>query len=647
LLLDRDPHGNVQVAKIDTERLLILLLQTELEIRTKKGEYNGKFSPQSHYFGYEGRCALPSYFDTHYCYALGFNAGNLIALGLTGYMSVIKNVSDKKTKNWIAGGCSLMSMMNIERRKGKNVPVIKKALVELNGNMFKFYEIVRKTWMLNDCYITPGPIQFEGATRKSCPFLVSPPDTNNVDLNHYIMSQSSNQDPYAPKNINNLSELSKISYQEETLLPKSLSNGKFRVKLSSFLQGFSDDVMTLRKKNYSNLMNYSNCNLVAEIVEENEIGKLYENEKTLDVIHQEELRIGVVYCGRQAPGGNNIINGLLEFKKIMESKSQKVTLIGFLFGTVGMFEGRSIEITEDKFKLFRNQGGYDFLGRSVDAIRNPKQLESTKSVCEKENLDGLVLIGASHTLTDALILSDYFLANKVKTAIITVPASLDGNISHPLIEACVGFDTASKVYSQLIGNIMTDAASATKYWYLMRLMGSDPSHLVLECALQTHPNYVIISEECGMKGQNLDDIVKEICAIIIDRANQKKNFGTILIPEGLLSFLQQFNSLIDDLNKVFETNKSKDFGIQLFNDNELLKKHLTPWSTAVFLDLPDFIRKQLLTERETDGKVHISQIETERLLACKISKELEKRKVKGFSSITHFFGKLLYNYFHM
>jgi len=554
-------------------------------------------------------------------------------------MSVIKNVSDPNPDKWIAGGSHLACMMNVERRKGKNVPVIKKALVELEGNMFKFYELIRKVWMIHDCYLTPGPIQFEGETKRSCPFLVQPPDINNVDLNKYINSNS-NLDTYSPRNANNLSPLSNILIQEETILPKVLKNGKFKVKITNCLKKLHNDVIQSCQKSYSHLLSYPNSTLVAEIVEDYEIGRLNENEKVLKFKVQDEIKIGIVFCGRQAPGGNNVINGLLEFKKTMESHNQKVKLIGFLYGTLGMFEGKFIEITEEKFKLYKNQGGYDFLGRSVDSVRSHKDLDSTKNVCIKENLDGLVLVGASHTLTDAIILTNYFLANDVKTSVIGVPATVDGNIHHELFESCIGFDTASKVYSQLIGNIMTDAASATKYWYLMRLMGNDPSHLVLECALQTHPNYVIISEECAMKGQNLDDIVNEICAIIIERSNLKKNFGTILIPEGLLSHLHQFNSLIDDLNKVFEGNKSKDFGMELFKDNELLKKHLTPWSSAVFLDLPDFIRKQLLTERENDGKVHLSQIETERLLAFKISKELEKRKIKGFAAITHFFGIL-------
>jgi 6-phosphofructokinase 1 len=261
----------------------------------------------------------------------------------------------------------------------------------------------------------------------------------------------------------------------------------------------------------------------------------------------------------------------------------------------------------------------------------------------------MILVGASHTLTDALLVSEYFRENKLKTGVIGIPCSVDGNIKHPLFEACIGFDTASKVYSQLVGNIMTDSASATKYWYLIRLMGRDPSHLVLECALQTHPNYVIISEECRERGQNLNDIVNDICDVIVKRAEQKKNFGTILIPEGLLAHLPHFKTLIDELNEIF-VKHSLDYeknglnlGETLLRDEETLKKLLSPWSLAVFLDLPDFTKKQLLMEREAHGSIQLTQIETERLISYKIGLELERRKAekkyKGtYSAITHFFG---------
>ena len=175
MLLDRDPHGNVQVSKIDTEKLLILLVKKELEVRAADGRFAGKFQPKSHFFGYEGRCALPSNFDSQYCYSLGLNAAVLIKQGVSGYMSCVNNLTDKDPSNWTASGCPLPTMMHLERRHGKDKPVIEKALVELDGGMFKAYEAVRDKWAYLDCYISPGPIQFKGAASDELNFMVLPP----------------------------------------------------------------------------------------------------------------------------------------------------------------------------------------------------------------------------------------------------------------------------------------------------------------------------------------------------------------------------------------------------------------------------------------------------------------------------------------
>lgn len=654
LLLDRDPHGNVQVAKIDTERLLILILQSELEKRKQNNLFKGKFSPQSHYFGYEGRCALPSYFDTEYCYSLGFNAGALVSLGLNGYMSVIRGLSDNNPANWIPGGCPLMTMMNVERRKGKDVPVIKKALVELDGNMYKYYQIVKETWALNDSYTIPGPIQYEGPCAPSCPYLVNPPDcdTNKVNLTKFIPNeQSANKAnmPFAPKSAENMSALSKFLLSEKIELPSVLANSRYRVKLSNILEPVNEEARYACKRTFPNTYADSHNRRLAEIVEEADYDHSHKllDDEVLETPLEKDLKIGIVYNGRQSPGGNNIINGLLEFKK--STKKNNVTLIGFLFGTLGLFNQEYIEITENNFANYKNHGGFDYLGRSVDKVRSKEELEKTKKVCLELKLDGIIFVGASHTLTDALLVTEYFREHAVGTSVIGIPCSVDGNIKHPLFEATIGFDTASKVYSQLIGNIMTDSASATKYWYLIRLMGRDPSHLVLECALQTRPNYVIISEECGERGQSLNDIVNDICDVIVKRAEQKKNFGTILIPEGLLAHLPHFKTLIDELNEIFSKHsaeyakENKNLGEILLKDEQTLKRFLSPWSFAVFLDLPEFTKKQLLLEREAHGTIQLTQIETERLISYKIGIELERRKAEkkykgSYAAITHFFG---------
>eukprot|EP01017_Pseudomicrothorax_dubius_P042458 TRINITY_DN6933_c0_g1_i4.p1 TRINITY_DN6933_c0_g1~~TRINITY_DN6933_c0_g1_i4.p1 ORF type:complete len:461 (+),score=153.97 TRINITY_DN6933_c0_g1_i4:42-1385(+) len=262
-------------------------------------------------------------------------------------------------------------------------------------------------------------------------------------------------------------------------------------------------------------------------------------------------------------------------------------------------------------------------------------------------LDGLVLFGATHTVTDAMYLSEAFLKNGVNTSVIAVPGSVDGNVHHSMLEGTVGFDSASKVYSQLIGNILIDSASSVKYWYFIRLMGRDPSHLVLESALQTQPNHVLISEEIASKGQTLDDVVREIADLVVLRSKHGKNFGTVLIPEGLLVHLPHVKSLIDELSKAFSalrTEKERnELAEALLKDQDILHKTLTAWSAAFYQALPDFTRKQLVFERESSGNVFLSKIETERLLAQLVGEELAKRKKSGefkssFAPITHFFG---------
>ena len=249
-------------------------------------------------------------------------------------------------------------------------------------------------------------------------------------------------------------------------------------------------------------------------------------------------------------------------------------------------------------------------------------------------------------MTDALYLAEHFKENDATCKVITVPATVDGNIHHNYIQTSIGFDTASKIYSQLIGNMLTDSASAIKYWYFVRLMGKDPSHLAIECALKTSPNYVIISEECKDRNESIADIVYSLCEVISRRAEKGQNYGCILIPEGLLKHVSTFNNLIIEINRLFKECKTSEESKVLqkkLNDDAEIKNLLTPWSYSLFNSLPEFFKEQILTEREIEGSVKLSQIETEKLLAFLVQKELEKRKKAGtyngaFAPVTHFFG---------
>lgn len=233
------------------------------------------------------------------------------------------------------------------------------------------------------------------------------------------------------------------------------------------------------------------------------------------------------------------------------------------------------------------------------------------------------------------------------TGVVAIPATLDGNIRHRFFQCSLGFDTAAKVYSQLIGNMLTDSASAIKYWYFIRLMGKDPSHLALECALKTHPNMVLISEECAFRGETLPDVVTRIADLVAARAAEGKNFGSVLIPEGLLSHISAFKHLMAELNGLFAGCQSAQdrahLSEKLFEDTSYIKEALSPWSYSLYATLPDFMRRQLVSEQEMSGEVNLSQLETEKLLAYFVAEELKKRKARGeytgnFAPVTHFFG---------
>ena len=546
LLLDRDPHGNVQVAKIETEKLLVLLVGAELEKRKETGKFKGQFSTITHYFGYEGRCAYPTTFDCDYCYSLGVNAAALVDSGFTGLMSVVRDL-DKEPEEWSAGGCPLSSMMDVERRKGKDVPVIKKALVELDGELFKIFEKQRPLWAKANHFQSPGPVQFEFKTR--CPYLVKAPTDKELEYDEDKKYKESDRPFSCVYPTGNMSPLAYARAKTQPQLSQVLQSDNYDVFLSGHLNYHSAETQSVAKTNYPSLTSEFSVIRSVEIVDSSNIKSSISSTVKAKI---NSPKIGVVFCGRQFPGGHNIISGLLAF-----TNRSKGHLIGFLGGSKGLFKGEYTNIDDYALELYINQGGVHYLGRTADKIRTPKELEDTYNTCEKLSLDGLVLVGASHTYTDAVLLTDYLLSKGSKTRVITVPGSVDGNIGHHMLEMIVGFDTAAKAYSQLIGNIMIDAASAVKYWYFIRLMGRDPSHLVMEAALQTQPNMVLISEEIAQEGKALNNVVSDIADLICQRADQGKNYGTVLIPEGLMNHLPHCKALINEINDQFAQAKTK------------------------------------------------------------------------------------------
>ena len=381
LLLDRDPHGNVQVSKIDTERLLILLLKDVLEIRKQEGTFKGQFFPQAHFFGYEGRCAIPSNFDSQYCYALGLNAAVLIRAGATGYMSCIKNLHDRDYKNWVAAGCALPTMMNIERRKGKDVPVIKKALVELDGPIFQAYKAVRQDWAVLDAYRSPGPIQFKGPYSDAVNFLVAPPPIEQLvkETNEFkqFEESKSTQAIVFHRSIDNLSELSAARIKDSIQIPETLESNSFALVGIKRYKPFTQLVKAKIEEQLINLKNYTRASYFVEIQDKLMLvnDHMHFDDPVLEQLNQDfqsyvpdqsqELRIGVIFLGQQSPGGNNVIDGLLRFQKARKN----VKLFGFINGLAGLMDEHVVEIDEESFKPFRNLGGYDYLGRSHDYLR--------------------------------------------------------------------------------------------------------------------------------------------------------------------------------------------------------------------------------------------------------------------------------------
>lgn len=343
------------------------------------------------------------------------------------------------------------------------------------------------------------------------------------------------------------------------------------------------------------------------------------------------IRVGVVFCGRQSPGGHNVIWGLHD---AIKSHNPKSVLLGFLGGTEGLFAKKTLEISDDILATYKNQGGYDLLGRTKDQIRTTEQVNAALSTSQALNLDALVIIGGVTSNTDAAQLAEIFAESKCRTKVVGVPVTLNGDLKNQFVETNVGFDTICKVNSQLISNVCTDALSAEKYYYFIRLMGRKASHVALECTLQSHPNMVILAEEVAASKLTIFDLTNQICDAVQARAEKDKNHGVILIPEGLVESIPELYALLQEIHGLHGQ------GVSMDN----ISAHLSPWASALFEFLPPFIRKQILLHPESDNSAQLSQIELEKLLAQLVETEINKRlkegtyKGKKFNAISHFFG---------
>lgn len=382
--------------------------------------------------------------------------------------------------------------------------------------------------------------------------------------------------------------------------------------------------------------------------DQEEIHKLFPNTYGLPTLHLEPgekkdypaIAVGVILSGGQAPGGHNVIAGLYDGLKKLNKDNR---LYGFLGGPAGLIEHNYIELTGNIIDEYRNTGGFDIIGSGRTKLEEPWQFDKGIEICKELGISAIVIIGGDDSNTNACVLAEYYLQKGCGIQVIGCPKTIDGDLKNSEIETSFGFDTACKVYSELIGNIQRDANSAKKYWHFIRLMGRSASHIALECALQSQPNLCLISEEVEAKNMTLNDIVDQIVRAIVDRADAGLNFGTVLIPEGLIEFIPAMKRLIQELNDLLAGNE--DF-LSMDTDDEkrqFVKGKLSPESREVYRDLPKGIARQLTMDRDPHGNVQVSLIETEKMLIEMVAKKLATMKAEGtykgkFSALNHFFG---------
>ena len=350
------------------------------------------------------------------------------------------------------------------------------------------------------------------------------------------------------------------------------------------------------------------------------------------------INIGIILSGGQAPGGHNVICGLYDGLKKQNPASK---LYGFLMGPGGLVDHKYIEMTDELIDEYRNTGGFDMIGSGRTKLEEVEQFEKGMEIIRELGLNAIVIIGGDDSNTNACVLAEYYAAKNYGVQVIGCPKTNDGDLKNDQIETSFGFDTACKTYAEVIGNIQRDANSARKYWHFIKLMGRSASHIALECALQCQPNVCIISEEVEEKNMTLDDVVTYIASAVAKRAEAGNNFGTVLIPEGLIEFIPAFKALIAELNDLLATEEAKTVGVAGLRAFVLEK--LSATNAALYESLPEGVAKQLTLDRDPHGNVQVSLIETEKLLSEMVAAKLAAWKKEGkfngkFAAQHHFFG---------
>ena len=352
------------------------------------------------------------------------------------------------------------------------------------------------------------------------------------------------------------------------------------------------------------------------------------------------MNVGVILSGGQAPGGHNVISGIFDGIKKLNKDSK---LYGFILGPGGLVDHNYMELTADIIDEYRNTGGFDIIGSGRTKLEKEDQFEKGLEILKKLDIKALVIIGGDDSNTNACVLAEYYAAKNCGVQVIGCPKTIDGDLKNEMIETSFGFDTACKTYSEVIGNIQRDCNSARKYWHFIKLMGRSASHIALECALQVQPNICIISEEVEANDLSLDDIVTNIAKVVADRAAQGNNFGTVLIPEGLVEFIPAMKRLIAELNDFLAANAEEFSQIKKSHQRDYIIRKLSPENAAIYASLPEGVARQLSLDRDPHGNVQVSLIETEKLLSEMVSTKLAQWKEEGkyvgkFAAQHHFFG---------
>ena len=424
----------------------------------------------------------------------------------------------------------------------------------------------------------------------------------------------------------NLSPLQKARYQYTPKLPGMLRNGiaEICVKEGAATQSVADQdkIQALFPNTYGK----------PEIT----------FEKGSNTSPAKKQVVGVILSGGQAPGGHNVITGLYDALKALSADN---VLYGFKGGPSGLIEDDYVEFTDEFIDAYRNTGGFDIIGSGRTKLETEEQFAIVADVAKKKGITAIVIIGGDDSNTNAAVLAEYMAAHNTGVQVIGCPKTIDGDLKNDDIETSFGFDTATKTYSEVIGNIERDANSAKKYWHFVKVMGRSASHVALECALETQPNICLISEEVAEKKMSLSQIADYIADSVEKRAANGDNFGVAIIPEGVVEFVPEFSILIAEINELLAGAKADAFNeLPTWAEKyDFIKAGLTAESFAVFDILPQTIQQQLFLERDPHGNVQVSLIESEKLFSALVADKLAARKAAGtykgkFSALHHFFG---------